>query len=69
MPFETKRIVAGESEYLVQVTYTVERRQIVTVPEGQNGKRLLAETEKFMRDAIIREVTKELGGEVHAKSK
>ena len=64
MPFETKRIVTSPDEYLVQVKYAIERRQIVTIPEGKNGKKLLAETEKSMRNAIIQEVVKELEGEM-----
>lgn len=69
MPFNTRRVVTEPDAYLVQVTYTVERRQIVTIPEKGNGKKLLAEAEKSMRDTIIREVMKELhleakGGEV-----
>jgi hypothetical protein len=69
MPFETKRLVTSPDEYLVQVKYSVERRQIVTIPEGKNGKKVLAEAEQSMRAAIIQEIAKELGGEVVGKRK
>jgi len=59
MPFETKRIVQEADAYLVQVTYTVERRQIITI-EGKDEKKALAEVEKKMREEIIREVVQEL---------
>jgi hypothetical protein len=68
-PFETKRIVTSSDEYLVQVKYAVERRQIVTIPEGKNGKKVLTDAEQSMRAAIIQEIAKELGGEVFGKKK
>jgi len=67
MPFETKRIVQEADAYLVQVTYTVERRQIITI-EGKDEKKALAEVEKKMREEIIREAIQELHLESKLKS-
>jgi len=67
MPFETRRIISDGSSFLVEVTYTVERRKLVPVAEGQNEKQVLGNAEQHLREDILKEIMQELnlvkGGE------